>query len=223
MHLYLNGIQCIHQWTVVYVLEPISPTRLKLCPGKKFGHTLNELHGVCHCYQLLYLCCHLGECLVLTSCNSHECVHLTVTTLVKTLFGRICLKLLTMVLLLVSGILYKRISLGIYLCISLAIFVVIAMFPKFRDSGENRGPHFSPDKLHRAVHNELVHANSINIPCHLRIPHIFHQTWKTKNAGWGRIALLPFWALFWGQKSLLKRDFWKIPFLPLEIPLSALF
>ncbi len=26
--------------------------------------------------------------------------------------------------------------------------------------------------------------------------------------GWGRIALLP----FWGQKSLLKRDFWKIPF-----------
>ena len=43
------------------------------------------------------------------------------------------------------------------------------------------------------------------------------------SAGWGRIALLPFWALFWGQKSLLKRDFWKIPFLPLEIPLSALF
>ncbi len=46
---------------------------------------------------------------------------------------------------------------------------------------------------------------------------------KGTFTGRGRIALLPFWALFWVKNPFCNRDFWNSPFSMQEIPLSALF
>ena len=58
---------------------------------------------------------------------------------------------------------------------------------------------------------------------HIMGPDFVSLTDYISVSGRPRIALLPFWALFWAINPFCNRDFLKSPFFMLKLPISALF